>query len=402
MLLIARRYLLSPKSHSVVNIIAWVSVLSLLLPVAAVIVLLSVFNGFGVMIGEMESRLEGDLTLRLREGKLFEMSAIDVEAVRGVEGVEALSFITEQTLLVEYRGESAVVTLRGVDGEFLETVDIEDGVEYGEFSTHDGGIVMGRALVSKLGIRSLRDIEVDIYALKMGRLQSLIPTGAYTSAKGALKGILLLDQESEERYAFASQEMVNQLLGREDVASRVSIALDGDGRGNAERETERIRHAIETIVGEDFRVERREELNPAIHQIVRYEKMGVLLICSFVMLLASFSLLGALTMLIIEKSGDIETLRAIGFDRGGVARIFTLEGVLISGVAIFVGVVLGVVVTLVQQHFGVVELPSSSMASVAYPVELHIGDVIGVIAIASGIAITITLFVVNRALRGRY
>lgn len=392
MLLIARRYLLSRKSHSVVNIIAWVSILSLLLPVAAVIVLLSIFNGFGVMIADMESAIEGDLTVSRRQGKLFEMSEIDRRGVAECRGVEAMSFVTEQMLLMEHRGESAVVTLRGVDDEYHNVVEIEESVNIGEFDLSDGKIVVGHSLASKLGMRSLYDTHIELFALKTGRLQSIIPASSYTSATATLAGVMLLDQESEDRYAFSSQSVVNHLLGREGVASRVVIAVE---KGY---DVESVRSAVEGVVGDEYRVQLRSELNPAIHQIVRYEKMGVLLICSFVMILASFSLLGALTMLILEKQGDITTLRSIGFSRPAIARIFTLEGLLIGGVAIVVGVILGVGVSLVQQHFGIVELPSRSMVVTPYPVELHWGDVAGVVIIASAITLSITLLVVRRVL----
>ncbi len=395
MLLIARRYLLSAKSHSVVNIIAWVSILSLLLPVAAVIVLLSIFNGFGQLISQVERGLDGDLTLRLVDGKFFAMSDVDKERIEAVEGVRTLSFVTEQTLLVEHQGQSAVVTMRGVDDNFPEAVEIDSAILYGEFSLDEEAVVLGHSLALRLGVRSIQDIEIELHALKMGRLSSLIPTGQHATSHGTLRGTFQLDQESEERYAFTSQEALNALIGREGVASRIAVAIAD------EADIERVRTDIKRVVGEEFRVERREELNAAIHQIIRYEKMGVLLICSFVMILASFSLLGALTMLILEKRGDVATLRAMGMSWRGVERIFSTEGLLISGVACGVGGVLGIALTLLQQHLSLITLPSSSMATTPYPVELHAGDVVVVVAIAAAISLIVTQVVVKRAFRHR-
>ncbi len=397
MLLIARRYLLSEKSHSVVNIIAMVSLVALFVPVAAVIVLLSVFNGFGQMVEDLSGAIDGDLTVRLYEGRLFEVDSLDSHRLRGIEGVEAVSFITDYTMLLEQGGRSSVVTVRGVDDEYRRVVPIDDFISVGEFDC-DRGIVMGNSLASKLGIRALRNSSVTMYSLKRGLsgvggvLQGIVPTANYTDREIDLVGVLWLDQESEERYAFTSREVVYEMIGREGVATRVAVKL---AMGS---DVERVRDDISSVVGDKFRVESLAELNPAIYQIVKYEKRGITLICGFVMLLASFTLIGALAMLIIEKRGDIATLRAIGMTRREVKRVFMMEGVLISLVATFAGVVVGVMVTLAQEVFGFVKLPSSSMVVTHYPVELQWGDVAVVVVMATSISLLLCWLVVRNML----
>ncbi len=391
-LLIARRYLLSPKSHSVVNIIAGVSLVSLLIPVAAVIVLLSIFNGFSSMIYNMDSAIEGDLTVQLIEGRIFEQSDIKREAIEAVEGVEAISLSTEQTLLIEHKDRGTVLTLKGVDQNYTECIPIDEYVDVGKFQVELGDlerIVVGNAAASRLGIRSLSDITIDIFALKTGQLQSVIPIGSYNTAQAKLSGVLMIDVETEERYAYASQRLVNRLLNHEDGASKLSIKVAKDA------DIERVKGEIKEIVGDRFKVESRQELNPAIYQIIRYEKLGVLLICSLIIVLAAFSLLGALTMLIIEKRGEIKTLRSMGTTHSDIRRIFLLEGGIISTVAILAGVVLGIAVTLIQEYFGVVELPSSSMVLQYYPVDLQIGDVMSVVLISGGISLILSYLTVN-------
>ncbi|MFI3259815.1 MAG: FtsX-like permease family protein [Rikenellaceae bacterium] len=394
MFLIARRYLLSPKSHSVVNIIAGVSLLSLLTPVAAVIILLSVFNGFGAMIGEAEQMVDGDLTLSLSSGRLFEMADLDLSSV---EGVEAMSFSTQQTVLLEHRGESQLVELRGVDEHYDEVVAVWESIFVGAFDVGDDGeeasIVLAESMAAKLGARRVGESLIEVISPKMGALQSVVSMGGVASQQARLSGIYSVDYQSEQSYAYASQRVVNQLLGRDGVATRLSVRL-------ADRADERrVRAQIEAIVGDRFRVENRSELNPAIHQVLRYEKMGVLLICSFVMALACFSLVGAMSMLMLEKRADVETLRAMGASNGLIRRIFLYEGVLIGGVAIVMGVVLGVVVTLIQQWFGVITLPTSALMTIPYPVELRVGDIVAVVLIAGVIALSLSSLVVNVMLR---
>lgn len=394
MLFIARRYLLSHKSHSVVNIIAGVSLISLLLPVAAVIVLLSIFNGFGAMIESVEGAVEGDVTVRLRDGKFFDARDIDTAQLRNIKGVSSLSFITEQTILLEHKGSSAVVILRGVDEEYTSALPIEKHIYVGEWFQDDNGIIIGNQLASQLGVKQLRGSKIELYALRTGRLQSLTGIGSQSSVEAQLTGIVSLDQDYESRYAYSSQRLTNELIGREGVASRIAIALNNSDIKSARSE-------IERVVGERFRVESRSELNPAIHQMVRYEKMGVLLICSFVMLLASFSLIGALTMLIIEKSREVVTLRAMGATHRDIKRIFLLEGSLISGVAIVGGTILGVGMTLIQQHFELIKLPSSSLVAKAYPVVLRGGDIINAVVVATVISMSVNYLVVKIISRKR-
>ncbi len=403
MLLIARRYLLSTKSHSVVNIIAWVSLLSLLLPVAAVVILLSIFNGLGAMVSDIERYVEGDLTLRLREGRHFSIEELEADRLRSIDGVEALSFVSDQMALLSCGDNNSLVTLRGVDRFYGDVVGIEERLYTGDFTTHtkeeDGesgmSVILGHTLAAKLGARSVGRSVVEAISLKTSRLQRAIGVGRESRVSATLAGILSLDPEYDERYAYTSIEDVNSLIGREGVATRVSIKV------NDRYKLEETKRDIEAIVGDRYRVEGRSELNPTMHQIIRYEKLGVLLISSFVMLLASFSLIGALTMLIIEKSDDITTLRAVGMTRGGIESIFFKEGLLIGGVAIAIGVALGSLVTLAQQYFGMVELPTSSMTRIAYPVDLQLSDVVSVMAIALVLTVTISRIISRKMVGSR-
>ncbi len=396
MFFIARRYLMSKKSHSVVNIISVVSLCALLIPVAAVIILLSIFNGFGSMVSSMDRAMEGDLTVTLREGKFFDESELDRVALRGVAGVEAVSYTTEQMLLLEYKGQNRLLMFRGVDSDYQETLPIEEHTYVGRFQVTLGDLerlVIGNSVATNLGIRSLSNIEMSLYSLKTGRLQSYIPSGQHTKRKAVLAGVFTIDQTSEERYGFASRRLVNELVGREGSASRVILRLSESA------DLERVRQDVERVAGERFRVQSRAELNPAMYHIIRFEKLGILLICSLVMLLASFSLLGALAMLIIEKRGDIETLRAMGATRRNIRQIFRTEGLLISGTAIIGGAVIGVVMTLIQSHFGVVEMPTASMVVSAYPVELQWFDVVTVVAVSLLISGVLSRIVVDWMLR---
>ncbi len=379
-----------------VNIISVVSLFSLLIPVAAVIVLLSVFNGFGAMVSDVDSAVEGDLTISLREGRLFDESEVDSVAMGSVRGVEALTYVTEQMMLVEYRGESRLLTLRGVDDNYTAVLPIEEMVTAGRFETRIGDLermVLGNSVASDLGVRNLYNIDMSLYSLKSGRLQSLLPMGGEVHRGVRLSGVVRLDFESEQRYGYISRRLINDMLGRSEGLSRVVLRVSNGV------DIERVKRDLKRVVGRQFKVESREELTPALYEILRAEKMGVLMICSLVMLLASFSLVGALAMLIIEKRGDVERLRAMGTTRHDIRQIFIFEGWLISGVAIMLGLLLGVAVTLLQQHFGFVQMPIDSMLGTTYPVDLQLWDLLSVVAISVVISSVLSQAVVRGMVR---
>ncbi len=405
MFFIAKRYLFSKKSHSVVNIICWVSLVALLLPVAAVVVLLSIFNGFGGMVADLDAASQGDLTIRAREGRLFDIEQLDSSAIEDVDGVEALSFVTEQMMLIQERerergergeGRGKIVTVRGVDYRCTSVVPIAEHVSIGEWGLTLGdleSVVIGRSVAGELGIRSINIAEVELVALRTGALQSYLPAGSHTTLSADVSGFLELDEETEATYVYASQRAVNKLLNRDNVASSLVVKVT---QGLRSSQINKVKERVQAVAGDGFEVLTRAELNPMIYHIIRYEKYGIVLICSLVMIIAAFSLLGAITMLILEKRGDIYSLRAIGATLAMVRRIFLFEGWIIGFSAILFGIALGVGLTLAQQFFGIIELPTSSTLMSTYPVELMAGDVLAVAAIAAAITLVLSYATVSR------
>lgn len=396
MFLFVKRYLLAKKSHSVVNIITALSLVSISLPVAAVIVLLSVFNGFGALVESTNRAVDPDLSVVLERGNLFEVSALDLEAIAAVEGVEALSLVSEQTMLIEHDGRQAVVTLRGVDSSFLSVIPLDESIVRGEYRVDFGEldrVILGRSLGYRLGAHNVVDSYLELYALKQSGFSSLLPTSNFERRKIKLSGLFSADLESEDRYAITSLRAVQRLTRSEGKASQLFVAL------SPEANLERTREAIGAVVGEEFAVKSRYDLNPMLYDIVKYEKWGLLFISTLIMLLASFTLIGALSMLIIEKRDNIGTLRAMGGSWSFVRGIFFGEGLMISSLGVLFGVVIGCAVTLAQQYFGVVKLPSQSFLVPYYPVELHALDVGLVIFFALSISFALSHLVVRQMIK---
>ena len=189
----ARRYFFSKKSHSVINLIAGVSVVSVAVPVAAMIVLLSVFNGFEQLVRSMNSHLDADLTLTPREGQTFGIESLDTAALRRLPGVEAVSLALEQSALMEYRGRQAMVTVRGVADGYDRVVPVAECITAGDYAVRLGDLdrlVVGRGVAYELGLRSLGESDGVLYALRRTGFSSLLPVEGYTRRQAEVAGVL--------------------------------------------------------------------------------------------------------------------------------------------------------------------------------------------------------------------
>ena len=368
--LFARRYLFSSQSRSVVNLISGLSVAAVAMPVAAMIILLSVFNGFESLVKSMYSAFDADLTVSPRQGQTFAQRDLDTAALARIPGVGALSFTLEQSALLEHGGRQATATIRGVDDAYGAVFQLGDAVSAGEWRVRLGDLerlVVGQSMAWMLGIRSLADADVTLYAVRRGSFSSLLPLENYTRRTEPVGGVYTLDLETERTYVLASLRLAQELFGY-------------PGRASA------VRKAVAEAAGDGFRVRTRDELRASFYRIMTYEKWGIFFIALLVLIIASFSVVGALAMLIVEKRDDISTLRALGADTGLVRAVFRTEGFLICGLGAVAGMTLGVATTLSQQYFGLIEIPAETFLTKSYPVEFRPTDLAVVAASFAAVA----------------
>lgn len=386
-LLFSRRYLFSKKSHSVINIISGVSVFAVAMPVAAMIILLSVFNGFEDLVKQMASTFDADLTVTPREGERFPAERIDTAALARIEGVGALSFVVEQSVLVEYRGRQAAATLRGADDRYPEVMPIAESISAGEYRVRLGDYdraVLGQGLAYTLGVRSLVGEPLKIYALRRNGFSTLLPLEGYSRRDVEMAGLFQLDSDAEQQYLLTSLRLARELFDFEGEATALLLRVDDPDR------LAEVKRRVGEAVGDEFEVRTRYELRRTFYDIMIYEKWGIFFISLLVLVIASFSMVGALSMLIIEKRKDVGTLRALGADTRLVRRIFIGEGVLIGSIGAAVGTAVGVGVSLIQQHFGIVEIPVESLVTRSYPVLFQVKDLLAVLGAFALVVAAIT------------
>lgn len=372
--LFARKYLFSRNSRSVVNIVAGVSLVAVAVPVAAMIVLLSVFNGFESVIGRMRSACDADLTVMPARGAVFAVAQIEKERVRAAAAeVEALSYTLEQGVLMSYEGHRTAARLRGADEDYSLAVPVAGHMVSGEFELQRGEdmdfIVPGLGLARRMGVRTFITDDVTLYALNRRSFSPLLPVEGVSSQRLPVSAVFAIDADTDEGLAYTSLRAAQRLLELEGKASALNIKL----RSGSDAQS--VARRVAAVAGDDFRVLTREELNASVYRLVHYEKWGVFIIAVLVLVVASLSIVGVLAMLVIEKRRDIETLRTLGADRRLIRAVFVAEGVVICSLGGVAGVAAGVAAVLAQQYFSIITIPAQTLLIEAYPVELHWSDV---------------------------
>jgi lipoprotein-releasing system permease protein len=399
-LLIARRYLFSRKSHSVINLISGVSALTVAIPVMALVVLLSVFNGLDSLVRSMYRHFDPDIAITPAAGRFFSVDTLDLASIRALDGVAGISFTLEENALFEYRGRQQTGILKGVDTLFRRVVPIEEMVASGEYALHFGDLdqaLVGQGMANNLQMNVGLNEPLQIYVARRGRITPGLSIGMYRQETLFPAGTFVLDNDTDSRYVLVPLGCARRLLGRDDRA--VSTVIVGLKAGV---DPDRARQRIARAAGDSFRVLTRYQQKEDIYRLMQYEKWGIWFIILLVLLIASFGIIGSLIMIVIDKRKDTATLVTLGADVPLIRRIFVNEALLISGAGLVVGLVLGVSICLLQQQFGFVRMAGVSFMVDAYPVEMRWGDLAGIVASVALIDYVIAKITVARMIRKNY
>lgn len=376
--------------------ISAVSIVAMAIPVAAIILLLSIFNGLERMALENMKSVDSDLSITPREGTTFRVEELPTELLDGQADVEQYSFILEQSALAQIGASRAVVQLRGVDEKYTSVVPVADNILVGEFKTlveQDDYVVAAHGVMQDLS--SLRTTAIGetmrLYAINRTRISTLLPVGGYTRRELPIAGIYSIDEDNRS-LVITSLSAAQSLFNYADRASAVEIRLR-EGASPA-----RLAEQLHAAVGEHFEVRTREERN-SIYRLMALEKWGVFCIAVLVMIVASLSIVGTLVMVIIDKRDDVRTLRTMGARRDFVRDIFTAEGLLMALLSLVLGLVLGAGLALLQQHFGFVGIDAQTLQVNAYPVEVHLRDILLTVAAYAAVSYIVVKLTVRALMR---
>lgn len=392
---IAGRYLRSRKSHSVINIISGVSVAAMATPVAAMVILLSVFNGLEGMVRTLYRAVDADITIRAAEGTIFDAAAVDTAAIRAAEGVETLSLVLEQGAMAEVGDRRTIVRLRGVERTYEDVVPVAQTIYGGTFAVgvdDSRSVVLGHRTAQELGMsRQAAGDMVTLYAINRTRFSSLLPVGGYTRRTLPVAGFYSIDDENGD-VAYVALDVAQDMFNYEGRASSVAVKLAAGADADA------VAERLQRIAGEGMEVLTRERSN-SIYRLMALEKWGVFAVALIVLVVASLTVVGTIVMIMIDKRDDAATLRMMGANRATVRDIFVGEGHLLAGVSLVLGVAAGVGLTLLQQTVGLVRLQTATLMVDIYPVELHAADVLLTAAAYIVVAHVVTRLTVGAMLK---
>lgn len=399
-LFIAGRYLFAKKSHNVINIISAISAVGMAIGTAALIIILSIYNGFDELVKSTLSNVEPDILIAPAKGKVFIPEGEAFDRIKANPMVGEYNLILQENVFVDYDGHQGIAKAKGVDRAFEEDSPLAEHITNGEFSLHKGQLpqmVVGAGLAYKMGMNPAFLASAELYFPIRDRNFSLAnPAASIESVRMRPAGIFSVNQQIDNDLMILPIEQMRQLLGYEDEVSGIEIRL-AEGSTTAKD----LRAAIKDIqkeLGPDFKVLDRFRQNTSLYKMMRYEKAAIYLILIFVIIIIALNIFGSITMLIIEKKDDIETFRSLGATDKLLRRTFTLEGWLISLLGLAAGLVIGIGFSLAQQHFGFIKMPGSFLVN-AYPVILQWQDVLITIAGVALIGYIIALLPVRRNIR---
>ena len=379
---IAWRYLFAKKSHNVINIISIISAAGIAVGCAALVVILSIYNGFDSIVRDLNDSHTADVMISPATGKVFTLDD-RFAFLHDDPRVAAACGVLEESVFVQYGERNKVVTAKGVDSLYERVTGLRDYVVEGEFSLAFGDlnqVVLGRTVALELGARPafLQPI-LAWFPSRTQQVDLLNPLGSLHQVRLHPAGIVSLEQNFDQKYLIMPLDALRELLEYDDEVSALEIYLKPDALNRHGLAPRSFLSQVQDKLGPDFRVRDRQQQNTTLYKLLKYEKIAIYLILLFVMLIVSFNIYGSLSMLIIEKRDDIATLRAMGADDALVGQIFTREGWLISLLGIFSGVAIGLLICWAQQRFGLVKMPGNFVVD-AYPVVVQAADILLIIA----------------------
>ena len=373
---IARRYLVAKKSHNVINIISAISAAGMAIGTAALVIIMSIYNGFDSLIKTMMSKVEADLVIVPAHGKTFVPEGEVYDWIYEQEEVKNMCCVLQEQVFISYDGKQSLCQAKGVDWVFEDETPLKDYIRDGEFRLHKGDIPMasiGSGLAWEMGINPRFLSPIELYFPSRTRKISLSnPAASIESIKVWPSSIFSISQDVDSDLLILPIEKMRELLEYEDEVSAVEIRVvesAGDDRIKS------LQKEISARIGSDFRVKNRFQQNESLYKMMKYEKAAIYMILIFIIIIIAFNIIGSLSMLIIEKKEDIGTLRSMGATEATIRKIFSLEGWMISLSGLAVGLIFGIGFSLAQQHWGFIKMPGSFIVQ-AYPIILSWSDIL--------------------------
>ncbi len=379
-LFMARRYLFSKKSHNLINVISFVSMTGLAIGTAALIIVLSVFNGFEQVISSLYHTFNPDFTITAKQGKTFRYTRFPVEKLRNIPGVNGVVQVAEEDALFKYGNKQTIGKIMGLSPDFMKLSPLDTMMQTGDFVLQAGKADFalagaGIAWFLDINVRDTRHL-LTILVPRRGNASAFNFQNAFNREAIPVAGIFSVQQDFDQKYVLVPLRFARRLLNYGDEVTSLHVYLKKGASA------EKVQQKIETLAGKHYVVKNRFEQNETLFKIMKSEKMAVFLILVFILILSSFNMIGSVAILIVEKMKDLAVLKSMGADMKLLRQIFLRQGLLISLISALSGLAIGFVVLWLQQRYGFVQLGSGNGGFIinAYPVQMRALDFVYVFA----------------------
>lgn len=370
---IARRYFLSKKNTNAINILSLISLVVIAVVTMALVVVLSVYNGFEGLIKSLYGAFYPDIQITALTGKVFTPEDEYLQEIENMEEVVFYSEVLEEKALLKYHDKQYIATIKGVDENYLNVTGVKDAIIRGEYKLEykdQNFAIAGAGIDIALGLylNSLWD-HISVYIPKRTGSISLMPDQAFIKQSINPSGVFSIQQDFDTKYLIVPLRFARKMLKYKEEASAIEIKLKPGV------DIPLVQEKLRSILGKDFHIKNRYEQNMALYKLMKTERWATYLILSLILLIASFNIVGSLSMLVIEKKKDMAVLKSMGAEGSLIQKIFLIEGMIICTGGAVIGGSLGALICFVQQQFGIVRIAGSGTFVVdSYPVIMHFND----------------------------
>jgi len=371
-LFIAKRYLISKKSHNAINIISGISVAGIAFGTMALVIVLSGFNGLTDLVQSLYNSFDADIEITAKQGKTFDPNTTSFQTILKSENLAYYSEVMEGNALLKYDDKQSIATIKGVSTDFQKMSRFDTLVREGDFNIIKNNIVIGKSISYVLQTRT-NDFAslISIYAPKRGKITSMNPEDGLNEMKAYAAGVFSINDELDN-YIIMDIEKARALLDYTTEVTSLEIAVEKAA------DVEKFRKEIAASLGDKYEVKSREQQNSLLYKTMQSEKLWTFIILIFILIIATFNVIGSLTMLIIEKKKDITILNNMGADIKLIRKIFLIEGLLITCIGAIFGLLIGMLICWIQIKFELITMSEGYVIN-AYPIKVKILDIFAII-----------------------
>jgi lipoprotein-releasing system permease protein len=394
---IARRYFAAKRSHHLINIISKISVAGVCVGTMGLIIVLSVFNGFGNLVLNMYDSFDPDIVITPAKGKFFNPDDAQIEKIKAISSVSVTTYTLEENVLLRYKERQFIATMKGVSSTYLQSCDLQTKIIDGSPMLRHGDLnfmIPGAGIAYSLGLKLNDPVSrISVYLPKKGIDPSsalMNPDEAFSQRTIAASAVFSVQQDFDNKFAIVPIDFIREMMGEEKKISSIEIKL----KKGVDQQV--AAQQIQQLTGANYKVKDRFQQHDFLYKILKSEKAGVYLILCFILLIATFNVFGSLTMLIIDKKKDILSLINMGASVSFIKKVFFIEGLLISIFGAGIGMLLGGGVCYAQQRFEIIKLgDAENFVTSSYPVAMQLNDFVLVAVIVLSIG-SLAAFVTSR------